>query len=125
MSNEVKNNAPNNNQSRQDFIRSLADGSLFTKEVLLKNIVFLLYLLFLGIVFIANRYNAENLVRETIVMKKDIEELKAEQLSVTSALMQISQQSEVEKLIQEQQLDLQNSDEPPKKIILPKELCQR
>ncbi len=110
---------------RKEIIRSLADGSLFTKEVILKNIPFLLFLLFLGLVYIANHYQAEKLVRQTIELKKEIEQLKAEHLSVTSALMQISQQSEVEKLIQEKQLDLQTSEQPPKKIIINPSLCQK
>jgi len=104
--------------SKKEFFRSILDGSLLTRELILSNLRFILYLVFLGLLYIANRNHAEHLLRETIKLKKEIEELKAEQLSVSSKLMQISQQSEVQKLMQQQQLDLSNSDKPPFKITL-------
>lgn len=104
--------------SRKDFFRSVLDGSLLSKEVILKNIRFIMYLVFLGLVYIANRNHAERILRQTINLKKEVEELKAEHMSVSSTLMQISQQSEVEKLMQQQELDLNNSDKPPYKITL-------
>ncbi|GAB4446609.1 MAG: hypothetical protein Fur0028_01190 [Bacteroidales bacterium] len=108
--------------SRKDFFRSILDGSLLSREVILKNIGFIVYLVFLGLVYIANRNHAERILRQTINLKKEVEELKAEHMSVSSTLMQISQQSEVEKLMQEQQLDLSNSDKPPFKITVS---CQK
>jgi len=105
--------------SKKQFLRSIIDGSLLTRELILKHLPFISYLLLLGLIYIANRNHAEHLLRETIQLKKEIEELKAEQLSVSSKLMQISQQSEVEKLMQQQQLDLSNSDKPPFKITIP------
>ncbi len=111
-----------NNNSKKNFLRSILDGSLLSREVILKNIRFISFLVFLGLLYIANRNHAERLLRETINLKKEVEELKSEQLSVSSKLMQISQQSEVEKLMQEQQLDLNNSDKPPFKITLK---CQK
>lgn len=119
--NKAKENIDNKG-SRKEILRSIIDGSMLSKELILKNIRFIMYLVFLGVVYIANRNDAERILRQTINLKKEIEELKAEHMSVSSTLMQISQQSEVEKLMQQHELNLSNSDKPPFKITLS---CQK
>ncbi|MGQ9846864.1 MAG: FtsL-like putative cell division protein [Bacteroidales bacterium] len=119
--NEIKENI-DNKSSKRDLFRSIIDGSMLSKELILKNIRFIMYLVFLGLVYIANRNDAERILRKTINLKKEIEELKAEHMSVSSTLMQISQQSEVEKLMRQYDLNLTNSDKPPFKITLS---CQK
>lgn len=120
MNQEKKYNG--NNYFKKNFLRSIVDGSFFSKEIILKNINYISFLVFLGLIYIANRNHAERLLRETIKLKKEVEELKSEQLTISSKLMQISQQSYVEKIMKEQQLELYNSDTPPFKITLE---CQK
>lgn len=105
-----------------NFIRSIIDGTYLSKEIILKNIWFIVFLFFLALIYIVNRNHAEKLVRETIKLQKEVDELKSEQLSVTSTLMRLSQQSEVESLMVRHNLDLKSSDIPPYKIIIE---CQK
>ncbi len=114
MTKEKKNNV--NGYDKTGWIRSLIDGSFLSREIVFKHFRFILFLMFLGLLYIWNRNHAEKLVRETIKLKREVEELKSEQLSVTSTLMRLSQQSEVESLIVKQNLDLINSETPPFKL---------
>lgn len=117
MTNEKENRSNN----FKFYWKSIIDGSLLSREIILKNLWFILYLAFLGLIYIANRNHAERIARQINSLKTEVEELKAEQLSITSKLMQMTQQSEIEKLIQEKQLDLVISNQPPFKISVP---CQ-
>lgn len=104
--------------SHSNPFRALMDGTLLSKEILRKQFPFVLFLTLIAIAFIANRYAAEKIVRNTETLKTELKELRAEQISVTSELMQLSQQSEVVKLVTTNQLGLSESIDPPKKIIV-------
>ena len=84
--------------------------------MLRKNIGFILFLTFLGIVYIANGYATEKLYMKKVNMEKELSELRFEAITTASELMRISVPSEVEKRIQEAGLDLVQSKEPPTKI---------
>jgi hypothetical protein len=72
----------------------------------------------LAIVYIANRYNAEKVMRQTVVLQNELKEMRSESITTASELMFISKQSEVSKLVKIKGLDLYESVEPPKKIIV-------
>lgn len=108
-------------KTHSNFIKSFLDGSLLSREVILKQFPFVLFLSFIAIILIANRYGAEKIVRNSQTLENELKELKAEQISVTSELMQLSQQSEVAKLVNLNELGLSESVDPPKKIIIKKE----
>lgn len=105
-------------KTHSNFLKSFLDGSLLSREVILKQFRFVLFLSFIAIILIANRYGAEKIVRNTQTIENELKELKAEQISVTSELMQLSQQSEVAKLVNLNELGLSESVDPPKKIII-------
>lgn len=106
---------------RKGFLKELLDGSVLTTNLVTKQLPFLVFLTFLAIVYIGNRYNAEKVVRQTVFLQKRIKELKAESVSISAKLMDISKQSEVSKLISERGLDLIESVEPPKRLIITEE----
>lgn len=107
-----------NERTHPNFFKSLLDGTLLSREVILKQFPFVLFVSFIAIILIANRYGAEKVVRNTQSLENELKELKAEQISVTSELMKLSQQSEVVKLVNQKELGLSESVEPPKKIII-------
>ncbi len=120
---EVNINSENSNKkeaegTRSNPFRAFMDGSLLSKEIIRKQFPFVIFLSLIAIGFIANRYQAEKIVRNTESLKIELKELRAEQISVTSELMQLSQQSEVVKLVTTNQLGLTESVDPPKKIIV-------
>jgi hypothetical protein len=103
--------------SRPNPVRSFLDGTLLTRDIILKQFPFVIFITLLCVIYIANRYSAEKIVRKTQILQTELKELRAEQISVTSELMQLSQQSEVVKLVTQYELGLVESVEPPKTII--------
>lgn len=104
-------------ESRSNPVRSFLDGTLLTREIIIKQFPFVIFITLLCVIYIANRYSAEKIVRKTQIIQAELKELRAEQISVTSELMQLSQQSEVIKLVTQYEIGLVESVEPPKTII--------
>jgi len=103
--------------SRPNPVRSFLDGTMLTRDIIIKQLPFVIFVTLLCVIYIANRYSAEKIVRKTQIIQTELKELRAEKISVTSELMQLSQQSEVEKLVDKNELGLVESVEPPKTII--------
>lgn len=101
---------------RKTNLRDIIDGSLLTNEYLVKQFPFILFLAFLAIVYIANRYHAERVVRETLRTQTELRELQSESVTIASELMFISRQSAVQKMLNDKGIELKESMAPPKKI---------
>ena len=98
--------------------KDLLDGSLIANDFVLKQIPYIIFLVFLAFVYIANRYHAEKIVRENVELTKEISELRAQAITTSSELMFISKQSEVAKLVEKKGLGLKESVVPPRKIVI-------
>ena len=114
---EKKENGKKNNNNLKDII----DGTILTREIVVKQFPFILFLTFLALVYIANRYNAEKLVRNIVKTQRHAKELRYEAITVSSELMSLSKQSSVSKLIREKGMDLNEPVEPAKRIIIDKD----
>ncbi len=101
-------------------IKDLLDGSLIANDFVLKQLPYIVFLVILAFIYIANRYHAEKVVRASIELTKEINDLRAEAITTSSELMFNSKQSEVAKLVESKGLGLIESVEPPKKIIIEK-----
>ncbi len=97
-------------------IRDILNGSLLTRGIILKNIGFIIWLTFLGIVYIGNRYHAEKVARSMTDLQQEVKDLRAESITTAAELMYISRQSIVIQMVKNNKLDLQESVEPPLKI---------
>ena len=107
-------------ESKFGSIKDLLDGSLIANDFIAGQLLYIVFLVILAFVYIANRYNAEKVVRANIELTKEINDLRAEAITTSSELMFISKQSEVAKLVENRGLGLKESVEPPKKIIIEK-----
>lgn len=85
----------NKNVSLGKSFVSILDGSFLTKDHLILQIPFFLYLTLLGIVYIANSYNAEKTIIDISRSKKQLEELRYEYITTKANIMFQSKQSEV------------------------------
>jgi hypothetical protein len=102
------------------LLRDLMSGSTVTDKIILKNIWFLFLLTILGALYIANRFHAEKLTRETAKLQREVRDLRSESLSTSASLMYASKQSEVFRLVKERDLNLEELREPPFKLIVSK-----
>jgi hypothetical protein len=105
-------------ESRFGAVKDLLDGSLIANDFIMRQLPYIVFLVVLAFVYIANRYHAEKVVRANIELSKEINDLRAEAITTSSELMFISKQSEVSKLVEERDLGLEESVVPPTKIVI-------
>ena len=113
---------PEKKEHRNFSLKDVITGSMLKKQFVVRQLPFILFLTFLAILYIGNRYHAEKLVRETLQLQNEIKDLRAEALTVSANLMYISKQSEVIRLINERGLGLEESRIAPVKIYIKKDL---
>lgn len=97
-------------------LKEYITGSILAKDTFRKQLSFIIFLFALGFIYIASRYHAERLTRETSNLQTELDELRAESVTVASELMFSCRQSQVLKLIQENDLGLKESTRPPTRI---------
>lgn len=97
-------------------ILSVLDGSFLTRDNVLDNIPFLLFLFGIGIFYIGNSHYGEGVIISMEKMNTELKELKSEFISTRSELMFVSKQSEVAKAVAP--LGIYESVVPPKKIVV-------
>ncbi len=105
-------------KSNNKIARSLLNifsGNFLSKDSVLEQLPFVLFLTFVGLGYIANGYYAEKSVREISHINDEIKELKSEYITSKSELMFMSNQSEVARV--SASLGLKESVTPPKKIV--------
>lgn len=95
-------------------LREVLSGEIFTKPIVTKKLSYILFVAFLAFCYIANHYKVESLLTELTLMKKELKELRSEAITTASELMQISKQSQVERRLHEEGLDLEPLTEPPR-----------
>lgn len=106
-------------EKSQGMIFSFLTGSFLSHDKIIGKVPFVLFLTFLGILYIANGYYAEKTVKELYRTNNEIKELRSEYISTKSDLELIKQQSHVAFSIKE--LELKESLNPPNKIIIKKD----
>ena len=97
--------------------KSIIDGSLLTVKAFVRQIPFILFGVLLTLIYIANRYHAEKMIRDLERLKTEVKDLRAEEITTDSELMNLNRPSNVQALIEKRELGLKFSEEPPKKII--------
>lgn len=100
------------------FIREILSGSMISEKIILSNLGYVSLVTLLLAIYIGNRFNAEKLTRETARLQKEVKDLKAEMLSTSADLMEISRQSEVYRQVKERGLNLEELKTPPLKVIV-------
>jgi len=103
--------------NRRKFrVKSIIDGSFLTREGLLKQLPFILYISLLFIIYIANSYFGEKTVFEIENTKKELIELRSEYITAKSRLMISTNLSQVTKKLRP--IGIKPSHVPPQKIFV-------
>ncbi len=98
-------------------LQSILNGTFLTREQVLRSIPYLFFLAFLGLIYIANTYQAERTISSIDACKKELKELRYEHITVKSELMYLSKQSEISRRLEGS--GLKPVVTPPVKITLP------
>jgi cell division protein FtsL len=99
-------------------LKGIIDGSILTVSSFVKQVPFILYLVLLTIIYIGNRYHAERVFRNMINLKDEVRDLRAEEITAASELMNLSKPSKVQDLIDQKGLGLKEPTRPPYKIVV-------
>jgi hypothetical protein len=118
MAEQKENKAKNGKTS--SFMKELLSGSMVSEKIILKNLGYIAFITLLASFYIANRFHAEKITRETSKLKKEVKDLRAESLSTSADLTYISRQSEVERRIKQKGLNLEELKTPPYKLLVNK-----
>lgn len=96
-------------------ILAFLDGRVFQK-LIVKYVRFLIFCVVLCFVYIGNRYANEALIHKIDRTKIEVTKLRHKSITVSSRLMAISSPSQVQRLVDERNLGLEFSNDPPKII---------
>ncbi len=91
---------------------------LLGTDIIFMNLPYLLFLAFLGVIYIANTHAAERKLRQVQYTKKEIKEAKWEYIYIQQKIMHGSTQSELLKKLD--QVDLQENRAVPQKLKIEK-----
>ena len=109
---------PSIEEKEKNFsLRDLLDGNVLTRKSVLKQSRFIVLLVLIAFISIANRNHAEKTVIRLNRLQSDVKEMRAESITISSDLVRISRQSEVVRLVKRYELGLEENLEPPKKLI--------
>ncbi len=97
-------------------LRTILDGSILTRDAVVRLLPLGLYLTFLIVAYIGNSYYSEKIIRRTSKVRNELKELEYEYISTKSDLMHISKQSEVAIRLDSLKTGVKESLVPPIKI---------
>jgi hypothetical protein len=107
-----------NKKANSGIMKELLSGTIISEKIILNNLGFTLFLTFLTALYIANRFHAEKITRETTSLTREVKDLRAESLSTSTDLMYVSRQSGVYRMVKEKGLDLEELKTPPFRLIV-------
>lgn len=100
----------------KNVITSFFTDGVVSKETATNMLPFVIFIAFLGMIYIGNRHFAEKNIRDIDKVSKEVKELSWDYKTLKSDLMLKSTQTEVAKLVDT--LGLKELIEPPRKIII-------
>ena len=98
-------------------LRDLLNGDIFTKCIIQKQYGLLILIAVLMFFYVDNRYSCESLVAKQAKLKKDIQDVKYESMTISAELMRLSRQSSVINMVNERGLEIEESPSPPVFIV--------
>ncbi|MCF6331646.1 MAG: hypothetical protein L3J11_00065 [Draconibacterium sp.] len=108
------------NSKKTGGMKQYIGGTILTDDRVTKQLPFLLFLAFLGIMLITNRNWSERTIRQIEVLQDTLDELRSESITLSAKLMDASRPSEVAKKVEDAGIGLQEPVKPPQKLIIQK-----
>ena len=108
---------------KSSTIRDILNGNILTKNFFQKQYGLLIMIAALTFLYVDNRFYCETRLAKEIDLKKKIQDVKYESLTISAELMEISRQSNVMNKVNESGINLIQSTTPP--IVLEDSLDQK
>lgn len=109
---------PKRREVSRNFFTTLLTEGVVSKEAASESMPFIIFLAFLGMLYIGNRHYAENTIRRIDKLNKEVKELSWDFKTLKADLMLKSTQTEVSKKVDT--LGLKEPVAPPIKIVVDK-----
>lgn len=97
-------------------VGSVFDGSVLTNKLVISNLPYILFLVLLAVIYISNSFSAERNRRTALKLDDELKELRYEYISTKSAVMYLSNPSQISEKLKER--GLQDNLVPPVKIFI-------
>lgn len=97
-------------------LSGIFSGKFLSQERAISSVPYVFFLTLLGILYIANGYNAEQIVRDLDNVGDELKEMRSEYITIKSDLNYKSKQSQVAQATAE--LGIKSSTTPPSKIVI-------
>lgn len=104
-------------RDRSFTLRDFFDGNVLTRKAVIRQSRFILLLVLIAFLSIANRNHAEKTVIQLSSLQSDVKELRAKSITISSDLVRYSRQSEVARLVLRYELGLEENLDPPQKLM--------
>lgn len=101
-------------------VKPIIGGTILTDERVTRQIPFVFFLAFLGLLLITNRFRSEKVIRKIEVIQDSIKELRSESVTNSAKLMDVSRPSEVVQRVKDAGLGLEEPQVPPKQLVVNK-----
>lgn len=102
----------------QDLLQLFGIGDVFSYTSVIKQTMFVCFLIGIAVFHIYNSHKSVRWVREKNILEQEIKELRWEEMSIKSDLLKRSMQSDIENDIEA--IGLESIKTPPFKIVVPK-----
>ncbi|NQU84680.1 MAG: hypothetical protein HQ541_02860 [Mariniphaga sp.] len=109
-----------NSKKQKKGVKSFIGGAILTDERVTRQIPFIFFLAFLGLILITNRNSSEKTIRRIEVLQDSIKELRSESITISAKLMDVSRPSEVINKVKEAEIGLEEPINPPQKLVVKK-----
>jgi hypothetical protein len=97
---------------KSSTVRDVINGNILTKKFFQKQYGLIIMIAILAFMYVDNRYYCETQLARQIELKKKIQDLKYESLTISAELMQISRQSNVSDMIKLRGIELNEASTP-------------
>lgn len=101
--------------------KQFISGSILAQDAIKKHVWYILFVVFLAVIYINNKYKTEKIMIDIISLQKEVKELRDRSTTYASDLMSISRESEVIRMVDEKKVGLYELKMPPEKIVIKKE----
>ena len=98
---------------KSSTLRDIINGNILTKRFFQKQYGLLIMIAFLLFMYVDNRFYCETQLAKEIHLKKEIQDLKYESMTISADLMMISRQSNVMNTVNSRGLNLVETTSPP------------
>ena len=113
---EAKTNKPDSKKKKKFSFSHILGGEILVEDFVIKQSRLLILIVFLILIFISNRYSCAKKLTQIEDLKKELQDVKYENLIISTELTTSSRQSQIELFLERKGIDLKSPESPTYEI---------